>query len=98
MVKRDVLASALEKAGFEVPDYSEVEGGGFFVFARITPEVLKRVEGRGGKWGDAKGRGVDWELCEHFIKVREGRTERAWEMTNLYASHSLSSTNLSLRR
>merc|ERR1719506_3192128 len=44
VVKRDVLASALEKAGFEVPDYSEVEGGGFFVFARITPEVLKRVE------------------------------------------------------
>lgn len=37
--KRDLLASALTKAGFAVPDYDKTPGGGFFIFARIGKEL-----------------------------------------------------------
>jgi hypothetical protein len=38
-MKRDLLGNALQKAGFAIPDYNATPGGGFFIFARITPEL-----------------------------------------------------------
>ncbi|GMI16705.1 hypothetical protein TrLO_g3757 [Triparma laevis f. longispina] len=61
--KRDTLILALEKAGFDVPDYSKVSGGGFFVLAGITDSVKSRIPTE-----YLKGNTVDWGLCEYFIK------------------------------
>ena len=59
--KRDFLVTTLSKAGFKVPDYDRVAGGGFFIFAEITERAASGVpEGE---------EDLDWRLCEHFIRT-----------------------------
>ena len=75
--KRDLLSSALEEAGFAVPDYGRTAGGGFFIFARITPELRAAIPD--GRFGDeyrlnpaAPGgeAGLDWTLCQWMAEER----------------------------
>ncbi|GMI15787.1 hypothetical protein TrVE_jg4347 [Triparma verrucosa] len=67
--RRDALIEALEGAGFGVPDYEKVGGGGFFIFAEVTEDIIKRVkESTNGKEYFEMGRTKDWALCEYFIK------------------------------
>jgi len=72
--KRDVLLSALRDAGFGVPDYDRTAGGGFFIFARITPAIRAAIpEGRIGRENPAcpGGKaGVDWALCEWMAEEK----------------------------
>lgn len=75
--KRDLLGAALEKAGFAVPDHSVTPGGGFFLFARITPELRKalpreRLEppysrNPAAPGGEAR---LDWALCQWMAEER----------------------------
>lgn len=41
--KRDMLVTALKHAGFGVPDYDRTSGGGFFILARITDEIIQSL-------------------------------------------------------
>jgi kynurenine--oxoglutarate transaminase/cysteine-S-conjugate beta-lyase/glutamine--phenylpyruvate transaminase len=70
--KRDMLATALRDAGFEVPDYENDPGwGGFFIFARITDRVrralpLSRLEApyRANPAAPGGTARLDWALCQ----------------------------------
>ena len=75
--KRDLLSGALEEAGFAVPDYDRTPGGGFFIFARITPELRRAIPDE--RFGDeyrlnpaAPGgvAGLDWTLCQWMAEER----------------------------
>lgn len=75
--KRDLLSGALEEAGFAVPDYGRTAGGGFFIFARITPELRGAIPAE--RFGDeyrlnpaAPGgvAGLDWTLCQWMAEER----------------------------
>lgn len=72
--KRDLLASALRAAGFAVPDYSRTAGGGFFIFARIGPEVAEAMpKDRVGRKDPAAPGGVarkDWALCRWMAEEK----------------------------
>jgi kynurenine--oxoglutarate transaminase/cysteine-S-conjugate beta-lyase/glutamine--phenylpyruvate transaminase len=72
--KRDLLASALEQAGFAVPDYHVSSGGGFFIFARLGKEILSRLpESRVNVPNGAAPGGVarcDWALCQWLIETK----------------------------
>lgn len=61
--KRDLLAQALHAAGLAVPDYQRTPGGGFFILARIGPEMAARVPAH---YLDAQQpqRPPDWVFCE----------------------------------
>jgi len=70
--KRDVLTNALTSAGFAVPDHSVTAGGGFFLFARIGPELrnhlpseLVNVPNVASPGGVAR---LDWAMCEWLTK------------------------------
>jgi len=75
--KRDLLSSALKDAGFAIPDYDETCGGGFFIFARITPELKKalpayRLEepfssNPAAPGGTAR---LDWALCQWMAEEK----------------------------
>lgn len=75
--KRDLLGKALKEAGFAIPDYDRTPGGGFFIFARITPvlrralpaerlgeEYTKNAAAPGGK---AR---LDWALCQWMAEEK----------------------------
>jgi kynurenine---oxoglutarate transaminase / cysteine-S-conjugate beta-lyase / glutamine---phenylpyruvate transaminase len=66
--KRDVLANSLSKAGFAVPDFSRTPGGGFFLFARISPQIAKCIPvDRLNVPNEATPTGMvrsDWALCQ----------------------------------
>ncbi len=68
---------ALSEAGFAVPDYSVTPGGGFFIFARITPELRaalppERMEEPFNKNPAAPGgtARLDWALCQWMAEER----------------------------
>jgi kynurenine---oxoglutarate transaminase / cysteine-S-conjugate beta-lyase / glutamine---phenylpyruvate transaminase len=66
--KRDVLAYALTKAGFAVPDFNRSAGGGFFLLARVgdkiaqnIPNNLLDVPNTATPTGQVR---ADWALCQ----------------------------------
>jgi kynurenine---oxoglutarate transaminase / cysteine-S-conjugate beta-lyase / glutamine---phenylpyruvate transaminase len=66
--KRDVLANALQVAGFAVPDFNRTAGGGFFLFARVgnniaqsVPANLLFVANAATPTGIVRN---DWALCQ----------------------------------
>jgi kynurenine--oxoglutarate transaminase/cysteine-S-conjugate beta-lyase/glutamine--phenylpyruvate transaminase len=68
LMKRNMLQSALQDAGFAVPDYTQTPGGGFFIFAKISPAVAATipkdrvmVPNEGAPLGIAR---QDWALCQ----------------------------------
>eukprot|EP00571_Detonula_confervacea_P016405 CAMPEP_0172303246 /NCGR_PEP_ID=MMETSP1058-20130122/4805_1 /TAXON_ID=83371 /ORGANISM="Detonula confervacea, Strain CCMP 353" /LENGTH=628 /DNA_ID=CAMNT_0013013987 /DNA_START=128 /DNA_END=2014 /DNA_ORIENTATION=+ len=75
--KRDLLAEALNDAGFAIPDYDVTPGGGFFIFARITPELKRalpkeRLElpfcsNPAAPGGTAR---LDWALCQWMAEEK----------------------------
>lgn len=72
--KRDLLASALQEAGFAVPDYTRTPGGGFFIFARIGKEIAASLpEERRRQANPAAPGGVvrqDWALCQWLAEEK----------------------------
>lgn len=74
MRKRDLLADALTKAGFAVPDYDRTPGGGFFIFARIGTEIAGcippdriLVPNAAAPAGVAR---QDWALCQWMAEKK----------------------------
>ena len=76
--KRDLLACALQDAGFDVPNYSNDPGwGGFFIYARITPRVrsvlpphrleLPFAANPAAPGGVAR---LDWALCQWMAEEK----------------------------
>lgn len=72
--KRDLLGSALEQAGFAIPDYERSAGGGFFIFARMgqdiidqLPEELINVPNPAAPNGIARR---DWALCQWLLEEK----------------------------
>ena len=75
--KRDLLGRALKEAGFAIPDYDRTPGGGFFIFARITPELRRALpaERMGPEYtknaaapgGEAR---LDWALCQWMAEEK----------------------------
>lgn len=66
--KRDLLANALKQAGFAIPNYDVTPGGGFFIFARIGPEIASAIpsdrlmaQNPAAPGGFARR---DWALCQ----------------------------------
>ena len=75
--KRDLLGNALKDAGFAIPDYDRSPGGGFFIFARITPELRsalppERMEDQYSKNPAAPGgrARLDWALCQWMAEEK----------------------------
>lgn len=75
--KRDLLGRALREAGFAIPDYGITPGGGFFIFARITPELAEAlpqerlespcVDNPAAPGGKAR---PDWSLCQWMAEEK----------------------------
>lgn len=75
--KRDLLGTALKDAGFAIPDYNRTPGGGFFIFARITPALksalqtermeLKYSRNSAAPGGQAR---LDWALCQWMAEEK----------------------------
>jgi kynurenine--oxoglutarate transaminase/cysteine-S-conjugate beta-lyase/glutamine--phenylpyruvate transaminase len=72
--KRDLLADALQQAGFATPDYQQTPGGGFFIFARIGKKILERipkerilVPNKAAPGGVAR---LDWAFCQWLIEEK----------------------------
>mmetsp|Transcript_28732 Transcript_28732/g.41066 ORF Transcript_28732/g.41066 Transcript_28732/m.41066 type:complete len:590 (+) Transcript_28732:134-1903(+) len=75
--KRDLLGKGLKEAGFAIPDYDRTPGGGFFIFARITPELRRALpaERMGPEYtknpaapgGEAR---LDWALCQWMAEEK----------------------------
>lgn len=66
--KRDVLANALTKAGFAVPDFNRSSGGGFFLFARVNEKIAQLIPAnrlfipnKATPTGMVR---ADWALCQ----------------------------------
>lgn len=77
--KRDLLGKALIDAGFAIPDYesSETAGGGFFIFARITPELKKALPSyrleepyRNNPAAPGGVARLDWALCQWMAEEK----------------------------
>eukprot|EP00586_Coscinodiscus_wailesii_P023734 CAMPEP_0172500002 /NCGR_PEP_ID=MMETSP1066-20121228/133326_1 /TAXON_ID=671091 /ORGANISM="Coscinodiscus wailesii, Strain CCMP2513" /LENGTH=555 /DNA_ID=CAMNT_0013274027 /DNA_START=253 /DNA_END=1920 /DNA_ORIENTATION=+ len=72
--KRDLLAGALRRAGFLLPDWSRTPGGGFFIFARMGEEVRQAIPservGRENAAAPSGVTGVDWALCEWMVEEK----------------------------
>lgn len=72
--KRDLLACALKRAGFAVPDYERSPGGGFFIFAKIGKEIRDLIpKERIMEANDAAPGGVarqDWALCQWLAEEK----------------------------
>ena len=60
--KRDLLASALTEAGFCLPDFDQTPGGGFFLLARVGPEMPKPLSSNGHR--------PDWALCQWMAEEK----------------------------
>lgn len=72
-----MLGNALKDAGFAIPDYERTPGGGFFIFARITPELknvlpAERMEGQFANNPAAPGgiARLDWALCQWMAEEK----------------------------
>jgi len=72
--KRDLLSTALEQAGFAVPDYNRTASGGFFLFARIGKELAKQIpQELTNVQNDSAPGGIarqDWALCQWLIEEK----------------------------
>mmetsp|Transcript_25731 Transcript_25731/g.29859 ORF Transcript_25731/g.29859 Transcript_25731/m.29859 type:complete len:600 (-) Transcript_25731:1282-3081(-) len=72
--KRDLLSSALEDAGFAVPNYDETPGGGFFIFARIGKKISDAIPPeRLMAFNSAAPGNVarqDWALCQWMAEEK----------------------------
>ena len=69
----------MKDAGFAIPDYERTPGGGFLIFARITPELKsvlppERMEPQYTKNPAAPGgrARLDWALCQ-WMAEEKGR-------------------------
>lgn len=72
--KRDLLANALDQAGFAIPDYDKTPGGGFFIFARIGKNIADAIpKDRVLAKNPAAPGGVarrDWALCQWMAEEK----------------------------
>lgn len=72
--KRDLLGSALESAGFAIPDYARTPGGGFFIFARIGKDIQRAIpSARIDSANPAAPGGIvrqDWALCQWMAEEK----------------------------
>ena len=72
--KRDLLASSLRQHGFGIPDYHQTPGGGFFIFARMTPNIQKALpSNRINVPNDAAPGGIarqDWAFCQWLLETK----------------------------
>lgn len=72
--KRDLLADALQEAGFAVPDYNRTPGGGFFIFARVGPSIADQIPSERLLVKNAAAPGgvarQDWALCQWMAEER----------------------------
>jgi kynurenine---oxoglutarate transaminase / cysteine-S-conjugate beta-lyase / glutamine---phenylpyruvate transaminase len=72
--KRSLLASALEEAGFAIPNVELTPGGGFFLLARISPAMAKQIPAdRINVPNPAAPGGIarqDWALCEWLLETK----------------------------
>lgn len=73
--KRDMLGMALQSSGFGIPDYTITPGGGFFIFARIGPEILnaipkERLLKQGHDDNDQDIVRSDWALCKWLAEEK----------------------------
>lgn len=72
--KRDLLGSALNEAGFGIPDYDKSPGGGFFIFARIGKEIADKIPKDRLKAYNAAAPGTvarqDWALCQWMAEEK----------------------------
>jgi kynurenine--oxoglutarate transaminase/cysteine-S-conjugate beta-lyase/glutamine--phenylpyruvate transaminase len=72
--KRDLLGSALKQAGFAIPDYEQTPGGGFFIFARISKDIINQLPTELVNVPNAAAPGgiarQDWALCQWLIEEK----------------------------
>jgi len=72
--KRDLLGSALNEAGFAIPDYDRTPGGGFFIFARIGKDIANSIpKDRLLAYNAAAPGNVarqDWALCQWMAEEK----------------------------
>jgi len=68
--KRDLLAGALEEAGFAVPDYTRTPGGGFFILARIGKEMAARLPEERRRQVQSGAVRQDWALCQWLAEEK----------------------------
>jgi len=76
--KRDMLVHALVNAGFGVPDYNRTSGGGFFILARITDDImqalpaqlLKQVHDNRNNYIDDQTKRLDWVFCKWLAQEK----------------------------
>lgn len=72
--KRNLLSSALQQAGFAIPDYTRTPGGGFFIFARIGTQIRNQLPSHLINTPNAAAPGgiarQDWALCQWLVQER----------------------------
>jgi kynurenine---oxoglutarate transaminase / cysteine-S-conjugate beta-lyase / glutamine---phenylpyruvate transaminase len=72
--KRSLLASALEQAGFAIPNVERTPGGGFFLLARISPTMASQIPAdRINVPNLAAPGGIarqDWAFCEWLLETK----------------------------
>merc|ERR1711966_260892 len=84
--KRDLLGRALTEAGFAIPNHDATPGGGFFIFARITPAVLEALPA-------AKQGGIHHPAAPGGVGERTGPSASGWRKSGACcASHRVPSS------
>ena len=73
--KRDLLASSLRQHGFGIPNYNhQTPGGGFFIFARMTPNIQTALpSNRINVPNNAAPGGIarkDWDFCQWLLETK----------------------------
>ena len=68
--KRDGLAAALSAAGLAVPDWDRTPGGGFFILARVSPELQARAQQDRGISMESSAMNCrpDWAVCDWLLQ------------------------------
>lgn len=72
--KRDMLVQTLKSAGFDVPNYNETPGGGFFIFARVTEKLIQKLPSSvlniSDNKNDDRSTRLDWKLCKWLAEEK----------------------------
>ena len=68
--KRDGLVAALSAAGLAVPDWDRTPGGGFFILARVSPELQARAQQDRGISMESSAMNCrpDWAVCDWLLQ------------------------------